>query len=251
MVAPTRVVFEGKGRSTTVNVINAGEEESTYRISLVNMRMSPAGKFEEIKEANDGEAFADKLIRFSPRQVTLAPGKSQVVRLALRKPAKLPAGEYRSHMVFREVPKDAGASVESLEKPSGIKIQLTAIIGISIPVIIRHGKTQASVAFEQVRYVPADTKENKPMLDIKLTRTGNQSVYGGFTAEYLPKEGEGVVVARVNGIAIYTPGNDRTLEIPLNVPAGVKMSKGMIKLTYRRPAEQGGDILAQTQVPLP
>ena len=44
--------------------------------------------------------------------MTLAPGETQAVRLLLRKPGNLADGEYRSHLLMQNVPKDAGVSIE-------------------------------------------------------------------------------------------------------------------------------------------
>ena len=44
---------------------------------------------------------AADLVRYSPRQVELAPGEVQTVRIQIRKPEGLKDGEYHSHLVFQ------------------------------------------------------------------------------------------------------------------------------------------------------
>ena len=113
VVAPTRIVFEGRTRTAQLSLLNKGSAAATYRISLINMRMTEDGGFKEIDEPAPGEQFADRLIRYAPRQVVLAPGDSQAVRLLLRKPRGLEPGEYRSHLLFRAIPlQNIGKSVE-------------------------------------------------------------------------------------------------------------------------------------------
>src|SRR5689334_12319130 len=86
MLFPTRIVFEKNQRAAQLELINQGKTPETYRLSLVNRRMSETGEFAPADAPEPGERFADAMVRFSPRQVTIAPGSSQTVRMLLRKP---------------------------------------------------------------------------------------------------------------------------------------------------------------------
>ncbi len=251
MVTPTRLVFDGNTRSAQVSVINTGDETGTYRIKLVNKRMTFEGKFEDIETAKPGELFADKMVRYSPRQVVLEPGKSQVVRFMLRKRAGLEAGEYRSHILFKAIPKDAGVDVKSIAKSDNISISLTPIISISIPVIVRHGKTDASVAFSSVKFNPPSREGALPSLYMEIKRNGNQSVYGDMLVEHVQDNGTSNVIAQINGIAVYTPNDRRALTLPLKVPNGLKLNSGIIKVFYRSKAGQEKNLLAKTELRIP
>ena len=77
LVTPTRVVLEGRERSAELTLVNRGQERTTYRITLENRRMDAQGKFSEIDTPKDGELFAQNLIRYAPRRVTLEPNKPQ------------------------------------------------------------------------------------------------------------------------------------------------------------------------------
>ena len=251
MVTPTRLVFDGNTRSAQVSVINTGDETGTYRIKLVNKRMTFEGKFEDVETAKPGEMFADKMVRYSPRQVVLEPGKSQVVRFMLRKRAGLEAGEYRSHILFKAIPKEAGVDVKSVTKSDNISISLTPIISISIPVIVRHGKTDASVALSSVKYNPPPKEGALPSLYMEIKRDGNQSVYGDMLVEHVQDNGTSNVIAQINGIAVYTPNEKRALTLPLKVPDGLNITSGIIRVFYRSKAGQGNNLLAQTELRLP
>ena len=252
MVTPKRIVFAKNMRSAQVTIMNLGDTAGTYRISLTNKRMSMEGRLENAASARPGDLFADKIIRFSPRQVVLEPGQSQVVRLGLRKPSGLKEGEYRSHMLFRAIPLDAGKNVEEIVKPkSGVSVSLKAIVGISIPVIVRHGKTDAEVSIISASFVPRQVKEDRPHIVMELERKGNRSVYGDFLAEFIAKDGTRNVVAQVNGVAIYTPGTKRRFNLPIKTPPELVLVNGTIQVFYRSPAEQGGKIMAQTQIKIP
>ncbi|KPJ93403.1 MAG: hypothetical protein AMJ55_08060 [Gammaproteobacteria bacterium SG8_15] len=250
MVAPTRVVFDGKSRAAQVTVINSGDATGTYRIKVINKRMNEDGQIEDVESANPDELFADKMIRYSPRQVVLEPGKSQVVRLSLRKPAKLKDGEYRSHLLFQAIPENAGTDIQSAVKQGGISVKLTAIVSVSIPVIVRHGDTKVSVAFTSIKHQAAPDEKSLPSLLLELERKGNQSVYGDFLTEYVNAKGNSIVIGQINGVAIYTPNEKRTIKIPLTAPPGVELKNGVVNVYYRSPQNQGGAVLAQTQLKL-
>lgn len=247
MVTPTRVIFDAKTRSQTVTVINSGDEQGSYRILLVNKRMTEDGNIIDIDKAGPGEQFADNMIRYSPRQVTLKPGQSQVVRLNLRKPRDLKDGEYRSHITFKAMPKNAGVNIAQINKKSeGIGVKLTAIVSVTIPVIVRHGSTNVAVTIDSLKLSPPSKEFPKPVLSLQLQRDGSRSVYGDFVAE-LEANGKKTIVGRMNGVAVYTPNKSRSIKIPLAVPEGIKLD-GTLNVYFRTPATRGGDILAKTLI---
>ena len=104
LISPVRVVLEGRQRSAELTLVNRGEETMTYRVEFENRRMLEDGRFESALEAREGELFADSMIRYAPRRITLEPGSPQTIRVLLRKPSDLAEGEYRSHLLFRAVP---------------------------------------------------------------------------------------------------------------------------------------------------
>src|SRR6476659_72734 len=126
------------------------------------------------------------MLRFSPRQVTLEPGTAQTVRVMLRKPAELAEGEYRSHLQFEKLPDAEGsASIEDQGKAAdGIGVVLTTLVGASVPVIVRHGTTSATVRLSRVA-LQKDAAQH-PLLTMQFEREGNSSVYGDLTVTFTP-----------------------------------------------------------------
>lgn len=246
MLYPTRIVIEGNERAAKVELMNNGSTDATYRISLVNLRMSETGAFSEIDKPLSGEQFADRLIRYSPRQVTLAPGKGQTVRLLVRKPPALKDGEYRSHLLFTKLP-EARAPEKGPEEGK-IGVQITALVSVSIPVIVRHGDTSAGVALTNLN-LRGDAAE--PVLEFAIEREGNQSVYGDMSVTFTPRNGRPEVLARANGLAVYTPNPVRRVSIPLHLKQHMALADGTLELRYREQAEDGGDSLATASLALP
>ena len=252
MVAPTRIVFDKNQRAAQLDLINSGSETATYRISIVNRRMGEDGGFSAIDSPAPGEQFAGKLLRYSPRQVVLAPGAGQVVRLSLRKPADLPAGEYRSHLIFEKIAATKGAtSIETQAAPSGeISVQLTMLVGLSIPVIVRHGETAASVALTGLELLKSVA--GQPVtLALVLQRSGNRSVYGYLGATFTPPGGATQEVGKVGGVAVYTPNALRRVKLELKPPAGLTLARGTLRVTFRERPDVGGKLLAEAAIELP
>ncbi len=182
LVAPTRLVFEGRQRTGQLTLVNTGAQTATYRISLIRLRMTETGAFHEVQEPDSAELFADTLVRFSPRRVELPPGVPQTVRLQLRLPADLPVGEYRSHLLFRAVPVSAPEESVCSEPATGVEITLRAVYGVSIPIIVRHGALVAGVTLSDPRVESAPDEDPPTRLAVTLNRSGDRSVYGDLTA---------------------------------------------------------------------
>ena len=250
MVHPTRIVFDGRESAAQLEVINNSGQETSYRIELVNRRMDEQGQMGALEAAGPGERFADDMLRYSPRRVVLAPGASQVVRVMVNKPVELPAGEYRSHLLFAQQP----VAGQNLDEPGddrpdkGIGVALNALVGVSIPVIVRHGDTSAQVALDHVEY-SAGTPAGHVSMEIH--RNGTRSVYGDIVVEFTPQGGQAVAVARAGGVAVYTPNVLRRARLPLHPPEGTALKDGTLTVTYRERPQDGGKVLAQASVPLP
>lgn len=236
MLTPVRVVFEGRKRTENVMLNNRGSKEATYRVTLTRKRMLEDGSYVDIDAehpAQAGEQFADDLVRYSPRQVTLKPGETQTVKFMVKIPDGTPAGEYRSHILFNAVPDTSqGADLAPAEAnpQGGVTVRLTPIYGISIPLIVRSGDLSATAQVTAA-------KLSGDVLDLSIARQGSKSVYGDITVT----DGKGAVLGQMNGVAVFTPNVKRNVKITLSpVPApGVPLS-----ITYRERQEDGGKVIA-------
>lgn len=251
MLHPTRIVFDKNLRAAQIELINTSAKPASYRISLVNRRMTEAGLFEAADTPLEGERFAEPMLRYSPRQVTLQPGTAQTVRVMLRKPADLAEGEYRSHLQFDKLPEVEGeASIESRGATgSQIGVVMNALVGASVPVIVRHGNLDAEVKLGGLALQKEGARQQ--MLALQFERTGGSSVYGDLDVRFTPRGGKPVNLAQVGGIAVYTPNRLRRALVPLQVPAGVNLAAGTIEVNYRARPEAGGKLLAQASLNLP
>ncbi len=234
LVSPTRVVFDGNTREQSVVLHNHGSETEVYRLSFENLRALPKGGYETITSVTSatGELFAEKMLRFTPRQVRLEPGQRQIVKLQLRRPPGLPAGEYRSHLKFTEVPdttqvRPPDPAVDQRRVSFGIRVNYS----VSIPVIVRQGRLLAQAAIEDIRLEPVAGKPYVYRVEVDVTRTGNQSLYGDLVFKFRPERArEETQVGSLRGVAVLTPNRSRTASTTFEVPSGT--SKGRLSIEY-------------------
>ena len=253
LVSPTRIVFEGRTRTAKVTLANTGDTTGRYRISFVQKQMTEAGNLIDIKGDVPG-MYSDSMIRFSPREVTLPPGQAQVIRLMLRKKSNLDKGEYRSHMLFQALPDPAATSIHKLTDKSSdkLQIQLIPVVGVSIPIIIRHGSLHATASLSDLQFHPASDPKQQPRLSFTIAREGNRSIYGDFRVTFQPVKGAAVMVGQANGVALYTPNSRRTFTTNLQAPSGIELKNGDLHVTY---LEHGQDapngVIAEARLRLP
>lgn len=251
LVTPTRIIFEERTRTAQVTLMNNGTESGNYRISFINQNMTEDGNFEPVAEGEKGN-FSNSMVRYSPRQITLPPGQSQVVRLMLRKPRDLANGEYRSHMLFQSLPNPNKSSIEkNKETPEGITVEIIPIVGISIPVIVRKGDIKSEISLSNTKYIAGNKENPNTRLAIDMNRTGDSSTYGDFRVIHTPKGGLPTVVGLSNGVAVYTPNTIRHYEIPLTTRPDINITDGELRVIYLESGknEENG-LLAETTLTL-
>ena len=252
MVYPTRVVLENNQRSEQLEIVNNSGRSVTYLISLVNRRMDEDGKFSAVETPLPGEQFADAMLRYSPRRVTLAPGANQVIRVMARRPAELAAGEYRSHLLFAEQP-DAQAPANTQPKEdssAGIGVSLTALVGVTVPVILRAGATAASVSLGNLS-ISGATASQPPVVAVDLQRSGNRSTYGDLSASFAAAGRAPLEIGKVAGLAVYTPNALRRVKLQLNAPAGMALSNGTLTVRYQERTGRSNEPSVETSIALP
>lgn len=244
-VAPTRLLFEGRSRSAELSLTNVGSETATYRIGMKFYSMGQAGEMIEVPHPSPEDHAAHEIIRYSPRQVTLRPGESQSVRVAVRKPADLPAGEYRSHLFFTPVPTNPGRSAS--EEAVGAILKLN--VSVSIAVIVRHGETSVTASLDPVAFSPG-RGEKPPGVEVTIRRSGDRSLYGKLVASYVPQGGRPIEVGVARGIGVYASNPYRRFRLSLKPPNGVTFKKGRLDIQFVD-EEAKPRVLAEATVEVP
>ena len=249
-IMPTRVVLEGRTRSEEVLLRNSGKATATYRLHFVEMEMDENGQLSE-RPRIEGETTAADLIRFSPRQAQLAPGETQTVRIQVRKPEGLPDGEYRSHLLIQNVPEAEPPAPLDGTTDKQLSVKVTTIMGISIPVILRHGVTTGKISISDLRYWKPDKDDAPPVLSLRMSREGNRSLYGAFTAivESGGKLKRGTVLWELPAVMIYTGLAWRNVHMPMYQGVNGDLKGTRVKITFTPGDYKGAPVVSYLNIP--
>ena len=230
LITQKRVVFEGNKQKEALDLVNIGKDTAVFAISFVQYRQTEDGAYVEVDKPDSGQMFADPYLRIFPRKVILAPAEPQVVKLQCRRKPDMAPGEYRSHLYFRAEKNIKPLGAENSPKDTALSVQLIPIFGITIPIIIHSGDVHVNATLSNLKI---ETKADSIQL-VKLTinRTGNISIYGDFTIEYVPERGKTVEIGLVKGVGVYTTTNKRNISIRPNKTAGIPLTSGKLRVKY-------------------
>ncbi|MFK8020780.1 MAG: molecular chaperone [Pseudomonadales bacterium] len=246
-VLPTRVVMEGNTRSVTVTLVNRGDEDGTYRMFFRNLRMDANGVMTEVKagEQLEAELFADNMLRFSPRRITVPARSKQTIRVVARKPSDLGEGEYRSHLVFRKL-KTQNSVLNQNAGENQVSFALRAVVEVTIPIIVRHGEQSASMNIADASMGQSD--EGTKTMDFTLTRQGSRSIYGDVNLWEITPQGEKRNIGRARGLAVYAPNHQRSFSIELDETKEVASPNSKLLLEYKEDPNFGGNLQANIEL---
>ena len=142
LVTPTRLKLDDKSRSGSITLVNRGTQTVRYRLNLVDLEMSENGDLRRM--TTPFAASAAPTLSISPREVVLAPGGSQRIKLLTTMPFGMPDGELRTHLAFEPLTKDSAATSKDPDDGTSLKIRFDTKTVISIPIIVNHGKVAAT-----------------------------------------------------------------------------------------------------------
>jgi hypothetical protein len=245
MMLPTRVVMEKADRTSTVVIKNTGDATGDFHISLIDMKMEENGMVVPYAAGETPQYSAIPFINISPKSTTLKPGESQNVRLMLRKPENLEAGEYRAHLQVGLVNDNADEPKASPNKDAVISVKTNLVI--VIPVIMRTGETNLTVGIEQARL--GRDKNGNPTVDMYLTRQGNRSSMGDISVTCAQGGAAPRVIKFFPGVAVYRPTARRFISVPLDeTPKNINLSACKLGVAYAAQQNEGGAKLAEAPV---
>lgn len=216
-----RVIFEGPKRAEVLTLINNTAEEQVYRLGWRRMRMTEDKSLQVVPDDDPAPDLHDasNMIRYAPRRVVLPPGRTQQVRLMLRRPRGLQDGEYRAHFWIQPEEEAAKFNPDDMGKKTekGQAVQIKMLTGLTLPVFVRVGKMDVKASITDAHLIQ---KDGKPFVQYMIDRTGNRSLYGDIDVT-CNAGGQEVVAATVHGIAVYTEVTKRRVEAALSsMPAG-------------------------------
>ena len=249
-ILPTRAVLDDKTRTASLTLVNQGDEDTSYRMFFRNIRMSETGRFNIITEDDDvsGERFADQMLRFSPRRITIPARGKQTIRVVARKPHDLEKGEYRSHLVFRRLPPQT--SVLDREANAQLQLAIKPVVEVTIPVIVRHQEPGANLSLSDVVVSPpsnvGDTADSdQTTISVAINREGERSLYGDLDIQWKSNDGNSIKIGEAKGISVYYPNQRRIFELPLELSGDndvpIRLENGTLSVSFKENPIYGGD----------
>lgn len=225
-LSKNRLFFAENERADAVQLRNSGGRPMQFNTSLRLVQMNEQGGIVKVKELDNS---AISMLRFSPKRGVVEPGGKQVIRFSVRRPRDLDDGEYRAVLSI--------TTSIATDKPEAVT--LNSRLAYNMPVIVRHGDTQATTELINSRVVYFN---NTPQLELWQTREGNRSLYGNFSVT----NQDGDQVGLLNGVAVYTPLDKRKVLIPLNKAN----PDDQLTVNYQEVIAFGGNVSAQASIEL-
>ena len=227
-VSPTFVLFDNASGTQAITVKNTGAKQQVYRVSLVNFRMEPDGRMTRVTTPAEDEHFATgSMVRFAPRELVLAPGGSEVVRLQIVNPRP---GEFRTHMVVQQVPDIDALQAPPFTPAKGISMDVRAVFGVAVPVLIRQGEPRAEVRLGEAHL--AAMPDGAPAVSLRVERSGGRSVRGVLSLRRNGKE-----IASIGGVSIYAPTPYRDVLVPVDAKDLAPLREGKLEASFEEPKE--------------
>lgn len=252
LITPTRVVFEDRDRFQSVTLVNNSGKTRTYNIEWVFFRMldGTKGTYEEL-DAPFSDFNLSKHVVFSPRRVTLAPGASQKIRLALRRPPEIPPGDYHAHLKFyldADAPEDIIVrEQESQLQQRGASAAVAINVSYSIPVFLTVGEPQVQATMGDLRL---ERNENSGNLHAKFNverLEGPYTLHGYAEVFHVAPDGTQTLVGELSNGHIFPEANSRLYDVP--VPNEFP-SSGSLRVVLRHYDKSKGIVYAERSFPL-
>lgn len=228
LINPTRVQFNRSDRTMDVTLINVSQVTTTYRMEWSEKKAKFGGGYEDLT-SDEAASFptASKMLRFSPKQVTLKPGDRQTVKLAVRRPQGLAVGEYRSHLMFRALPPQT--------KEEGLNTDATAttvniVLNFAIPVVIQQGAPQYAISVNDARINYNPIKKDGSV-EVNMARTGLHSVIGHLNAYWTPNGGKERLLAKAGDYNFWPELTSTTASLNW-VGADFAVTDGKLRIVY-------------------
>ncbi|MEI8282822.1 MAG: hypothetical protein WCG75_10490, partial [Armatimonadota bacterium] len=209
MISPTRLTLDEKSRGGTIIVVNSGQSTVRYRLNLIDMNMSPEGVLKKTSDVTRNSAISS--LRLSPKEIILAPGASQKIRILSVVPLGSIDGEMRSHLEFEPLTRPATTkSTEGGEKVLSTNLNVRLLV--TIPIMVRMGNVSSSASLSNGSLDPKGSS-----VKFTLHRDGNASIRGDVFVRFKPANGgKAVLVGQSNGVAVYFPNPTRSMVVSLS-----------------------------------
>lgn len=249
-ISPQRLELTDQKKTGQLHLVNKSSETKTYEIKMKDYAMNAAGSLGD--ETESLAYSAKKMVRFSPRRVTLQGGEDQYVRVMLKLPRELEDGGYHSHIEFNEIENAHNRKANNDDTGDGqVSFKVGASYGVAIPVFINKGDAKADVKLGDVApQVQSGTAFGAVTLN--LNRSGTTSGRKLVHIHYIDASGAEHLAGTPTRISVYREADVVKREMVLKLPDGVVFAGGQLKVTLSNIGKPGSEeeITDQKVVPL-
>lgn len=237
-IAPHAIVIDDRLRASTVTLHNPGATaiEVTVGTTYGYPITDSTGQFTLLNLADTTSGSASRWITAYPRRFTLPPLARQTVRLLVRPPTDLAAGEYWARLA---VTTRAASLPASATDSTAIQVGLLLEVRTLLPIYYRKGAMHTSLSFDGATTARL---EDSVAFRLSMHRDGVAAFIGQVHAELLDSTGRVVREGRLP-IAVYHSAEPR-LQFPM---AGLRGGHYRLRLEARteRPDADAG-VLVQS-----
>ena len=218
LIAPTTVIIDARSRTSSLLLVNQGEEPAEVDIStfFAYTITDSTGQLQlhSPDSAEAGLVSAAEWIRAFPRRMTIAPRSQQTVRLLVTPPADLPDGEYWARLAV--LARGGRVPLESSTDTSLVNVGLSIEVRTLLPVLYRKGRVETGVAISSLR---AERVADSVVVRGRLERQGNAAMIGTLRSELVDPAGR-VRASFSQPISTYLALEPRLVAPADSVPAG-------------------------------
>jgi len=242
LISAHELIFDRDTRSHSLHLNNRGNRTGVYTLKWVDHTMTEEGRLFTWKEPSQSPWSLQPYIRFSPRRVTLRPGESQRIRVALKSNrSEYEGGELFSHLNILTLNNNLEATTlpnRSTEGSSaGIEIKTRS--GINIPVVWRMMSDQP-----KAKITVKSTTDSSLTLNIqRIGRASNR----GFLHVMHKLQGKSVQLGTVQPLIIYANIEERTTTLKFDAPLP---QQGSLEIYYSKNQDNINQLLGQTGLQL-
>ena len=248
MVMPIWIIFQDRERTANVTLINTSNQESVFRIGWRYQRQVENGSYAIEETAINPDYDVADMVLYSPRQVVLPPRGKQRVRLSLRRPADLPDGEYRAHLLLTRLGTEASAEARGKQLPQDkLAIAMNINVGYPLHFIIRQGSNDATATISDPQFLPAPKPGAKPILQVKVTRTGKFGTMGNVRVFWTPNGGSEQPIGELNNVNVFPELDTRLVPVSLTVDS---IPSGTIRVIYEGDGPDKGRVFDEKTIPV-
>lgn len=187
LIAPTTVVIDSRSRTTSLLLVNPGDEPAEVEISafFAYTVTDSTGRLDlhTPERPDSGVVSAADWIRVFPRRMTIDPRAQQTVRLLVSPPPDLPDGEYWARLA---VLARGGTLPITSAADTGVQVGLSIEVRTLLPVLYRKGKVTTGVALSGLRAARTD---DSVVVRARLDRQGNAAMIGTVRGEFVDASG--------------------------------------------------------------